>query len=190
MTTQTQPSSQDEDAPDVGVPTWKFIWGAIRFRPRLYLLNSLAMLVMMLGWLAPGLVLREFFNLLSDNATAAFDLWGLLAILMGSTLARVGGIFGLIRTNVPFQYHTHALLHKNMMERILARPGARSLPESPGEAVSRFRGDVTELPLFALWLNDFWGSLLFSGTALLIMARINLRITLLAFAPLFIILLA
>ncbi len=179
---------KDEDTPDVGVPTWKFIWGVIRFRPWRYLFNNLAVNAVMLGWLIPGLVTREFFNFITDGATATFDLWSLLALLVVSAIGRMGGVFGIIRMNVPFIHHTQTLLHKNMLGRILDRPGARSLPESPGEAISRFRGDVHELPLFALWLNDLSGNALFTIAALLIMLTINPTMTLVACAPLFIIL--
>ncbi|MCX6048763.1 MAG: ABC transporter ATP-binding protein, partial [Chloroflexi bacterium] len=172
------------------VPTWKFVWGAIRFRKWYYLFNNLALTTMMLGWLVPGLVTREVFNLLSGNAPARFDLWTLIALLVGSALVRIGAAIGLVRTNTPFEYHTHTLLHKNMLERILAQPGARSMPESPGVAVNRFRGDVGEVPLFGLWLNDLWGNAVFTTVAVIIMLRINVSITLLAFLPLIIIVVA
>jgi len=178
---------QDQEAPPIDVPTWKSIWGTIRFRGWYYLFNNLALNIMMLAWLTPGLVTRAVFNQLSGNAPARFDLWTLIALLAGSALVRIGGVIGLVRTNTPFEYHNHTLLHKNMLERILEQPGARSLPESPGAAVNRFRGDVGEVPLFALWLNDLFGNALFTIVAVVIMLRINVTITLLAFLPLVII---
>jgi ATP-binding cassette subfamily B protein len=175
---------QDEETPRIDVPTWKFIWGAIRFRPRYFLLNNLAMTVMMLCWLAPGLITREVFNLLTNDAPARFGLWTLMALLAGSAVARIGGGLGLALTNTPFEYHNHTLFHKNMLNRIYEQPGARPLPESPGQAINRFRGDVNEVPLFALWLNDLYGSALFAAVAVVIMLGIDARITLLAFTPL------
>lgn len=32
------------------------------------------------------------------------------------------------------------------------------MPDAPGEAISRFRGDVDEIRLFALWFNDLLAS--------------------------------
>lgn len=181
---------QDQETPSVDVPTWKFVLGTIRFRWWYYLFNNLAFNLMTLAWLVPGLITRAVFDLLSGNAPARFDLWTLIALLMGSALVRIGGVMGLVRTNTPFEYHGHALLHKNMLERILEQPGARSMPESPGVAVNRFRGDVGEVPLFALWLNDLCGNALFTAIAVIIMLRINASITLLAFLPLVIIVVA
>jgi ATP-binding cassette subfamily B protein len=174
----------EEEVVKVGVPTWRFILGVVRFRRWRYLLNHLALDLMMLAWLVPGLVTREFFNLITGDAPARFDLWTLLAILVGSGLVRIGGIIGLVRTNTPFEYHNHALMHFNLLRHVLQQPGARALPESPGAAVSRFSGDVDELPMFALWMNELFGSALFTIVAAGIMLRIDVYITLLAFAPL------
>ena len=58
------------DVPDVGVPTWKFIWGLIRFRPWHFLFNYLALVARMIGMLMVGLIMRNFFNLLTDGNIA------------------------------------------------------------------------------------------------------------------------
>lgn len=179
--------STHEDAPDIGVPTWKFIWGTIRFRPWYYLFNNLSLSILMLMLLVPGLVMREFFNLLTGDAPVRFGFWTLIALLAGTGLARIGTVLGMVRTNTPFEYHNHALLHKNMLGRVLEMPGARALPESPGASIARFRGDVQELPLFGLWLNDLFGNFLFAAVAAAIMLSISPRITLLVFLPLIII---
>ncbi|MEM7028310.1 MAG: ABC transporter ATP-binding protein [Chloroflexota bacterium] len=174
----------NDEAYRIDVPTWKFVWGLIRFRGIIYLFNNLAMIIMTLGWLIPGLVTREFFNLLSDNEPANFGLWTLIAFLVVGAITRMGGAFGLTRTNRPFEYHSHALLHKNMMGHVLDQPGARALPESPGASIARFRGDVKELPMFGLWLNDLLGLVVNVAVALSIMLWINAQITLIVLAPL------
>jgi ATP-binding cassette subfamily B protein len=164
--------------------------GVVHFRKWRYLFNNLSFNLMMLAWLVPGLVTREFFNLITGDAPARFDLWTLIAFLVAGSLLRIAGILGLIRTNTPFEYHNHTLLHANLLRHILRQPGARALPESPGAAISRFSGDVDELPLFALWMNDLFGAALFTAVAGAIMLRINATITLLAFAPLLLIIAA
>jgi ATP-binding cassette subfamily B protein len=75
------------------------------------------------------------------------------------------------------------LLRKNMLRHILRRPGASALPDSPGEAISRFRGDVFEIPLFALWMNNLQGSLCFTLIALGVMLSVSPTITLLSLLP-------
>src|SRR4051812_11359609 len=93
---------KNDESVEVGVPTWKFIWGLISFRSRYYTLNNLSFVLMMLGWLVPGLVTKAFFDLLTGDAPAHFNIVSLLAILVASGLVRVFGVFGLVRTNTPF----------------------------------------------------------------------------------------
>lgn len=126
---------------------WRVILQMVRFRPGLWLLNLAAMLVLNLFWQLPGFVLQAFFDLLSGDAAAGLTVWTLVTILAGCMVGRVLGMYGLIRTNVPFFVHTAALLRRNLLRHILRRPGAAALPDSPGEAISRFRGDVFEISL-------------------------------------------
>jgi ATP-binding cassette subfamily B protein len=165
------------------LPAWRVILAMIRFRPRLWLGNLAAMLVLMLVFQVPGLAMRAFFNLLTGDAQVSLGIWAIVALLFASEVGRVMGVYGLISTNVPFFVHTITLLRKNLLKNILRRPGASALPDSPGEAISRFRGDVFEIPLFALWLNDIQGMLFFGVIALVVMLSINPSITLLAIVP-------
>ena len=71
----------------------------------------------------------------------------------------------MVKANVPYTYRAHTLLHKNMLSRILALPGAAALPESTGAAICRFRDDVNELPWFTLWINNLIGYGLFAIVA-------------------------
>lgn len=181
--TAAPPETGDGVRPVRPIPTWQIIWRMIRFRPKLWALNLTIMLVMMVCAQAPGLIIREFFNLLSHSAPARFGLWTLIALAFTSEVVQRLGVLGLQRTNVPFFVHTMTLLRRNMLSHILKRPGASALPDSPGEAISRFRGDVFEIPLFALWLNDLMGNLGFSVIALIVMVRINPSITALTVLP-------
>lgn len=178
----TTTATQSERVPD-SLPAWRVIWRMIRYRPGLWLANLLAMIIAMLFFQVPGLLMREFFNMLTGDARVGLNLWAIIAFLFMAEVGGVIGIFGLILTNVPFFVHTMTLLRKNLLKHILRRPGASALPDSPGEAISRFRGDVFEIPLFALWLNDILGLAVFSIIAVFIMVRISPSITALAILP-------
>jgi ATP-binding cassette subfamily B protein len=180
MTTNAQ--AQDKTRVNA-LPAWKVILKTIQFRKGLWLANLFAMIVTMLFFQVPGLAMREFFNLLAGNAQTGLNIWSIIALIFAAELGSILGIYGLITTNVPFFVHTMTLLRKNLLKHILRRPGASALPDSPGEAISRFRGDVFEIPLFALWLNDISGLLAFSIIALIIMLRISPTITVLALLP-------
>jgi len=165
------------------LPAWKVIFRMIRYRRSLWLGNLLAMLFLMLFYQIPGLVLREFFNTLSGSTQAGMNLWTIVALLFCAEIGSVLGMYGLITTNTPFFMNTMTLLRKNLLKHILRRPGASALPDSPGEAISRFRGDTFEISLFALWINDLLGSLAFNIIALVVMVRISPMYTGLALVP-------
>jgi ATP-binding cassette subfamily B protein len=165
------------------LPAWKVIFRMVRYRRDLWLGNLLAMLFLMLFYQIPGLVLREFFNALSGSTQTGMNLWTIVALLFAAETGSVLGMYGLITTNTPFFMNTMTLLRKNLLKHILRRPGASALPDSPGEAISRFRGDTFEIPLFALWLNDLMGSLAFNIIALMVMVRISPTYTGLALIP-------
>ena len=57
------------------------------------------------------------------------------------------------------------------------------LPDSPGEAVSRFRNDVLEIPLFAIWINDIITGLGIIAISIWLMAKISPWITVLSLLP-------
>ncbi len=165
------------------LPTWRVILDMIRYRWQLWALNLTFMLVMTAAWQIPGFIMREFFNLLSGDGAAGWNIWTLIAALVACELAGLGGVFGLISTNVPFFSNTMTLLRKNLLTHVLRRPGASALPDSPGEAISRFRGDVFEISLFALWVNDIIGMIAFGGVAVVAMMVINPTIAGLAIIP-------
>ncbi len=55
-------------------PAWKVILATIRFRPRLWLLNTLALFFLMFFFMLPGVLVREFFNLVSGTARTGLNL--------------------------------------------------------------------------------------------------------------------
>ena len=169
--------------PKATLPAWKVVWKSIVYRKDLWLANWLAMMITMLFLQIPALALREFFDMLSGNAQLGLNIWSLVALLFLSELGSVLGIYGLITTNVPFFMNVMTLLRKNLLKHILRRPGASALPDSPGEAISRFRGDTFEIPLFALWMNDLMGSIAFNIISLIVMIQISPTYTALALLP-------
>jgi ATP-binding cassette subfamily B protein len=70
-----------------------------------------------------------------------------------------------------------------MLTRILERPGARAVPQSPGEAISRFRDDVNHASEFTSELPFIVGQGLFTVIAVVTMLRISVQVTLFAYMP-------
>jgi ATP-binding cassette subfamily B protein len=157
----------------------------IRFRPGLWVMDLLLVAVTRFLWqMAPGLIIRAFFDLVTGEATASLSIWAIAALVVGAEAGLRMANYGFALIDVPFFAHVGALLRHNLMHHILRRPGASPLPESPGEAVSRFRGDVHEIPLFAIWLNDIVAGVVVIAASVAVMMNTNVTVTLVALAPL------
>ena len=105
-----------------------------------------------------------------------------MALLAATEIGRQCGFYGFVYADEPLFAHVSTWLRTNLLKHILQRPGAATLPDSSGEAVSRFRDDVFEIPLFAIWINDILTGVVLMLIALGVMADINFPITLLALA--------
>lgn len=173
-----------EKKPVNTLPAWRVIVSMIRFRPWYWLIDLFSVLIFRLAWqVAPGLIIREFFNLLSGSALAGFTVWTIVAFLLATLGGRMLGSYGFVYADPPIFAEINTLLRENLIKHILRRPGAAPLPDSPGEAVSRFRNDVAEIPLFVIWINDIMIGLVIIGIAIGILSSISLPITLLGLAP-------
>ncbi len=134
---------------------WPILWRLARYRPLLYLTSGmLASVMFYLFPLLPGLVVRRIFDALSDGATMADAPWALVALLVGIAVARVNSIFAATAAESSMQELIGTLLRANVLESILARPAARALPGTSGEAISRLRTDVNAIPGFLTWTLD------------------------------------
>lgn len=167
------------------LPAWRVIAQMMRFQYKYWLIDLLAAVFFRVSWqIAPGLIMREFFNLLSGDARTGVNIWTIAALLLAAFLGRRLGTFGFYYADVPLFAYAGTLLRKNLLKHILRRPGASALPDSPGEAVSRFRNDVIEIPLFLLFFNDMFIGILITASAIWMMAQISVQITFLALTPL------
>ena len=164
--------------------TYQFLWRMIRYRPLLYTANALLWTAIYLFPVVPGLVLQQFFNTLPASTHLNPIVWLLVALLVATALARSVLVLGGALTDIPHRFIMSSLLQRNLLERILERPGARAVPDSPGEAISRFRDDAEQAENAVSWTLDQIGLGLFAITAVIILLTVNVLITLLVFIPL------
>ena len=166
------------------LPAWKVILRAIRFRPWYWVMDTGAVVLVRVFWqLVPGLVLRAFFNLLTGDAPVNFGIWTVVAWLVATEVGRQIGHYGFVYADEPLFAHITTWLRTNLLKHILRRPGAAALPDSAGEAVSRFRDDVFEIPLFTLFVNDTVIGAVLTLIAIGVMLSIDVPLTLLALTP-------
>jgi ATP-binding cassette subfamily B protein len=164
--------------------TWWFVWRLIRYAPGVFMLQA-ALQIFYLGIrVVPGLLEKAIFDTITGAAPAVIGVPTLIALYVSIGLAQAVASYGETWAGRTFRYRVGALLRRNLQAAHLARPGALPPPVAPGEAVNRYRDDVAEVADFPLWLPDVVGNLLAFVVAVVIMARINLTITLFVFLPL------
>jgi ATP-binding cassette subfamily B protein len=99
-------------------------------------------------------------------------------------VSRFGIFYGAFRAWIELWYTLDALVRRNMLGYLLTARRARRLPDTPAEAVTRFRDDVDDVAGYTEVWVDGWGFVAFSVIAITLMARIDPTITLLVCAPL------
>jgi ATP-binding cassette subfamily B protein len=119
-----------------------------------------------------GLVTRVFFDTISGHAPAGLNAWTALAVVLVLQLARSGTLAGLEITVINLRYGGSALLRANLLHQLLLRPGALPLPDSPGEAISRFRDDAESVMYEAI---DCWVDLI--GRSVFVIAAFAVMIS-------------
>ncbi len=163
--------------------TWRLALRLAGYRPWLFAAAFACWVGYYAFPLLTGLALRAVFDALANGQPAGLSVWSALALLLGLELGRVGVFSAAVWLWNTFWLMAEVLLRHNLLDWIVRAPGARALPESPGEAVSRFRDDVEEFIVFIdTWL-DLAGQGLFTLIAVAIMARIDALVTAVVIVP-------
>lgn len=165
----------------------------ITYAPRLYLVDTLLWLLIAGLPAVPGLLIREFFNALTG--TSQFNLWpwAWIALLLATGLARIIVIFTGRITKTQHRFTMNTLIQRNLLTKLMARPGALPLSTvdgqrvSPGAVLSFFREDAQQLENNAVATNEVLGEGLFAMGSLVLLVSINAQITVLVFLPLILI---
>ena len=166
------------------LPAWRVIWEMMRFRPWLWFVDLLSVALFRFCWqVAPALIIKAFFDMLTEAAPLTFGIWAIVAFTLSTWIGRVIASYGFYYADVPIFADIPTLLRKNLLRHILRRPGASSLPDSAGEAISRFKNDVQEIPLFVILINDIAVGIIIIVAAIVLMARISLWVTVMSLIP-------
>ncbi len=163
---------------------YQYIWRLIRYRPVLYTINTIFWILTYVIPIFVGLLSQQFLNTLPKVGHLNTSLWLLIVLMIMTALARIISLLMGGWLDILYRFSTSGLLRRNLLERILERPGASAVPGSPGEAISRFRDDAEQAENAADWTIDSIGQTLFCIISFIILLRISITITLLVFLPL------
>lgn len=162
----------------------RLLTGLLRYVPWLYSWNLLNWVLITTVPIIPGLVTKQFFDVLTGDSATGFNIQTVIALLVAASLARVALIFVGFISDVHFRFRAVGLLRRNMLLRILKEPGAKAIPGSPGEAISQFRDDVEHIEEAISWSVDAVGMVVFASFSVYILVRIDPQMTLWVFLPL------
>jgi ATP-binding cassette subfamily B protein len=169
------------------LPTWRYLLAMARSRPWLYLLHAVLWSVIPLSQLVPGLIARAFIDTLTGEADLPVGTTGLIVLLLlfAAIHAALWLVAGYVETVMRFVMSGQ--LRRNLLRRLLERPGAQALPFSLGETISRLRDDAYQAEDDLDWFNDVLGSALFAVAAFAVLLSVNARVTLVVFVPMLVV---
>ena len=164
--------------------TWWFLWRLFLFKKWTVTLQvGTAVVMMVVIEHAVALAQREVFDTLTGDAGVSLGVWTLCVVLvalgLGHSFASVGDEM-LYRLN---RFALASLMQRNAFDHVLELRGDRSLPASPGEAVSRLRDDPKQTLLFVLDLDILVAHFLFLAVAMAIMLQISAVTAIFVFLP-------
>ncbi len=132
--------------------------------------------------LFPGLLAKAFFDALEGRAAVGLTIESIVALVVGLALARIGFVYADVWVSTRAGFRIRGLLQRNLLARILERPGASALVGTVGGAISTLRDDV-EVMWGAGWVFDVVGFTSFSVGGIAILLWVDPWVTLLVFVP-------
>jgi len=162
-----------------------FLWRLLTYRPiTAIIITLLEILAYAVAPVLMGRLIERALDAVSVSGAAPQSVLTACALVVGLGLGKA--LVALIDYGVWFYWIRllASLIRKNLLRSILSYPGARALPGSSGEAISRFRGDAWAVPECLDHLNLLMQTGAFAVVAIISMLRIDWRVGLAAILPL------
>ena len=178
------PTSPKIEAPARGPNPLALVWRLAAARPRLMAVNFAVWAGVHATPVLAGIWFKAIFDALAGDGPAGANPWTFLALALSVDVARIGLLGAGVWAWATYWAELVLRMRRNLLAHLLTAPGTRRLPDSPSEAISRFRDDVDDVALYVENWVDFWGLALFGVVALAIMFRIDPAMTALILVPL------
>jgi ABC-type multidrug transport system fused ATPase/permease subunit len=133
--------------------------------------------------LIPGLIQRQVFDTLSGRHPAGLGLWSLIALWFAAQIAPLAAFYFAVWVFQSFTTLSRVMVRTDMLGWLMFARGPRKPRGTAGEVLSRFRDDVNETLSFMEGWPDTFGQSLFTVLALIIMWRIDPKVTFAVIAP-------
>ncbi|BAY34393.1 ABC transporter ATP-binding protein [Nostoc carneum NIES-2107] len=173
-------------------PGWKLLWNLICYQPKLYTIDTCFWILIMGLPAIPGLIIREFFNSLTNKAQFGLTPIAWIVLLVTLHLGHIGTIFAGRLTKTQHRFTMSSLVRRNLLERLLNNPTAQPVivnsevekVVSQGEIISYFRDDAQQIEDNVAWVSELLGEGIFAILCLGILLSVNVQMTLFVFLPL------
>ncbi|MAF11108.1 ABC transporter ATP-binding protein [Candidatus Poribacteria bacterium] len=163
--------------------TWKHTVRLLRCKPGLLALNVVLWGIDDFVPLFATLVIREFLNTVSGDASAGFNAWTLLALFVAIELGTRGVVFGGVAAWSRFWFRLETMVRNNWLQGLFGVTNAGDVAGKSGELTNRARDDA-EAPMWYIETYvDGFGNIVFAIVATVIMARIDPIITFITVIP-------
>ncbi|WBW99672.1 ABC transporter ATP-binding protein [Oceanirhabdus sp. W0125-5] len=169
------------------IKIFKLIWELIKYRPFLYLLNNIFWITIHVTPIFMGLLLKYTFEYIEGESTFKYGLNGLIIGIIAFTIVKLVLIYYGFVTDILHRFSISGVLRFNILEEIMKKPGAKAVPKAIGEVMNTYRDDVNQITDSISWFIDGIGAVVFSVISLIILMKINLKMTVLVYAPLVVI---
>lgn len=133
--------------------------------------------------LIPGLIQRQVFDTLSGKHPAGLNVWSLIALWFAAQVAPLVAFYFAVWVFQSFTTLSRVMVRTDMLGWLMFARGPRKSRGTAGEVLSRFRDDVNETLSFMEGWPDTFGQSLFTVLALIIMWRIDPKVTFAVIAP-------
>ncbi len=155
----------------------------LRYRTPLFLLTAFLWMLVHSTPALYGVLDKGLFDALADSTSQPVSPWTFLILIGLLNLSRIGLLAGAFLTFAIYYVEIQLLLRRNVLSWLLTAPRARRLPDSPSEAVTRFRDDVEDIVRYVDSFVDLTGFVAFSAIALVVMMRVDVFMTLMVLLP-------
>ncbi|SCL83853.1 ABC transporter ATP-binding protein [Sporanaerobacter sp. PP17-6a] len=161
-----------------------YIWSLIKYKPFLYILTIV--LNMLIGFipLIEGLVIKEFFDIISGNKISVFYPYQLIILIAVISLIHILLMRIYFVKSSSHNFYISTLLRRNMLNSILKRHGGKAIDSLVGQVINSFRDDVSQIQTSIFWISTLIGQIIRAIGAVVILLFIDVKITLTVFIPL------
>lgn len=157
--------------------------GLCRYRPGTFLLNAVGWSTVHTAPLLPGYLTKMYYDGLVGDAPMQLTPGLIIAALASIGVTRALLTLGMGWSWGDYWHRLLGLVRLNLFRLIASRPAALATPRASSETISRMRDDVEEASVPVEEFVDGGGVLGFGVGAIIIMASIDWRATLMIVSP-------